>query len=156
LPPPVASTFIVAHHRWLLRNRKGNVGGITLLDAGAFLTGHTNPLVIYSRASMMRLAALALLALMFVDLGTDLLYGERGERLESVPTLSGAELTIQRALPPGQDNSLHECFCCCSHIEPQVSLVPEVLFISTPGFVHAEAALPEVFPLSLLHPPLTA
>ena len=88
---------------------------------------------------MMRLAAVGLLALMFVDLGMDLWQGERGDSNSDEANLSffyTGQPDPSISTEPQQSGTepfQHECFCCCSHIEQQGSIIVSVTLESSPS-----------------------
>lgn len=113
--------------------------------------------VCYSAIFMMRFAAFLLLALMCVDIGHDVMYGERGDFPALSTSPSSDPVGSVRANPSesGPGAFTHECFCCCSHIEHQERVTLRLLFTSTPGFSQAVPTLPEAVLRPITHPPQT-
>ena len=107
---------------------------------------------------MMRLVAVALLALMCVDLGMDMLQGERGDSdsdhtisaFSSGRTILNISADTQRS---GQNDSEHECFCCCNHVEQESTTVIAVIFESSPNYSHRIVLSSEPGFVSIYHPP---
>ena len=106
----------------------------------------------------MRLAAVALLTLMCVDLGMDLWQGETGDSNFDATNLS-TPYTGQTALSisagpekPGPRDFDHECFCCCSHLEQQNAAIASIVLESGRNYFHgaANSSDPDLFPI---HPP---
>lgn len=87
--------------------------------------------------AVMRLAAVILLSLMFLDVGMDLWQGEIGDSDSNDSNISSIYASpMPLHISAGSQNSAsqdinHECFCCCSHLEPQSPITFPVLFQST-------------------------
>lgn len=98
----------------------------------------------------MRVAAITLLALMCLDLGMDFVQGETGDSQDAVVSFFVARTApvLTASTPTSSSNDLsHECFCCCSHLEPQGSLIVSVILKSNPGYSDgvARSLDPELF-----------
>ena len=102
---------------------------------------------------MMRAAAIFLLAFMCLDLGMDLWHGETGDFDSQEIVLSvighGHRPAVVSAATPNSNSgdSVHECFCCCSHLEAQGSLIVSVILEINPGYSDSVARSldPELF-----------
>lgn len=106
----------------------------------------------------MRFAAVFLLTLMCLDIGMDLWQGETGDS-DSGMTLAGAvpgQTFVAISEGPTRSDSkdfAHECFCCCSHLEPQEIAIVSVTLESSP----TNSELPTYFLdpdlVRIYHPP---
>lgn len=109
---------------------------------------------------MMRAAAILLLCFMCLDLCLDLVYGETGDTevqdpvmaaAASAPGSSSTLLTASgaSALPESGHGSLHECFCCCSHLEEPVpaELAMELLTSAATREMDHPSPDPDILPL---------
>ena len=87
---------------------------------------------------VMRSAALALLMFMCIDVGVDLWQGETGDSdsrevgLASACPMPGVTTISASPAQPPLNQSMHECFCCCSHLETQPQTVVFVFLESSP------------------------
>ena len=106
---------------------------------------------------MMRMAAATLLLLMVFDLGADVLYGETGDFLLAMPISSDSQATFATLAADGQNNSsdsIHECFCCCSHLEQGTPTTIHIALDSTQSLLRISMPLPDPDPVLIYHPPL--
>ena len=106
---------------------------------------------------MMRMAAATLLLLMVFDIGADVLYGETGDFLLAMPISSHSQATFTSVAADGQNSSsdsIHECFCCCSHLEQEVPSTFHVSLNISQSSVRISTPLPDPDPVHIYHPPL--
>jgi hypothetical protein len=93
----------------------------------------------YTFGFMARVAAVVLLTLMCLDLGMDLWHGETSEfaATENTTTHYAAPTSLSISggfQQSGTEDSSHECFCCCSHLEQQGPVIVSLILESTPSY----------------------
>ena len=109
----------------------------------------------------MRVAAIALLVFMCVDIGLDFVHGENGDTgpgdpgLVLVRSLAVApEITSDVQSKTERNSSIHECFCCCNHLLLKLPAVVSVVLDSGPSLVSGSPYMPDPELIPVYHPPL--
>jgi hypothetical protein len=106
----------------------------------------------------MRFAAAILLILMCLDLGMDLWQGELGDSdsAEAVLSIAGSPevVTISSGEPHSDSKDfVHECFCCCSHLETQGPPIVSIVFESSAAYSETSPQSLDPDRADIYHPP---
>jgi hypothetical protein len=93
---------------------------------------------------------------MCFDLGADLLHGETGDFASASSTSSYPAQTMDSPQLIGQESSgsfVHECFCCCAHLEQALPTAIQIAIKSSPSIITISTPLPDPDPVYIYHPP---